>query len=55
MVKYKNKKNKVKFKPEVVVYYNLTKSGVDLSDIGTMIYRSQRKNKNGGKISFFIF
>lgn len=55
MVKYKNKKNKIKIKPEIVAYYNLSKSGVDLSDMGIIIYSTQRKIKNGGKLFFLYF
>ena len=43
--KYFNKKKKLKNKPEVVAYYNLTKSGCDIIDDALANYHIQRKSK----------
>jgi len=51
--KYKNKKNKVLYKHEIVANYNLTKSGVDLIDAATQIYKTQRKTNKWWKAVFF--
>ena len=51
--KYKNKKNKIQLKHEMVAYYNLTKSGVDLIDSATQVYKTQRKTNKWWKAVFF--
>ena len=51
--KYKNKKNKIQLKHEMIAYYNLTKSGVDLIDSATQIYKTQRKTNKWWKAVFF--
>lgn len=53
MCKYCNKSGQWKFKPEMVCYYNLTKSGVDLVDMAASIYKSQRKCLKWWKAVFF--
>ena len=51
--KYKNKKNKIQLKHEMIAYYNLTKSGVDLIDSATQVYKTQRKTNKWWKAVFF--
>ena len=51
--KYKNKSGKRQYKHEIVAKYNLTKSGVDLIDSATQIYKTQRKTNKWWKAVFF--
>ena len=51
--KYKNRKNKIQYKNEIIANYNLTKSGVDLIDSATQIYKTQRKTNKWWKAVFF--
>lgn len=53
--KYRNKAGKVRIKPEVVCYYNLNKSGVDLTDMSIQIFKSQRRFSKWWKAIFFIY
>ena len=53
MYKYLNKKNKCKYKPEIICQYNLTKSGVDLTDMKIQNYKTQRITKKLWKAVFF--
>ena len=53
MYKYLNKKNKCKYKQEIICQYNLTKSGVDLVDMENQNYKTQRRTKKWWKAVFF--
>ena len=51
--KYNNKRGLIKKKPEIVIYYNKLKSGVDLADMAISIYHTKRKTKKWGKSIIF--
>lgn len=53
MVKYENKTKKLQHKYEMIANYNLTKSGVDLIDSATQVYKTQRKTNKWWKAVFF--
>lgn len=52
-VKYINKMKHLKYKPEMIAYYNQTKCGIDLVDCATNIYKSQRKTYKWWKAVLF--